>query len=49
MTLNIDTFSRPPVRNAECVNGTDKKRDAGNLLKYIGDDFYQGYGEIKML
>ena len=46
MTLENDNFSRPPVTNAECKIGTDKKLAAGNLLKYIDVDFHQGYGEI---
>ena len=45
--LNNDTFYRPPVTSAQCIIGTEKYPDIGILLNYIGDDYSQGYGQIK--
>ena len=45
--LNSDTFCRLPVVSAQCVIGTEKYPDAGILLNYDDEDFYQGYHQIK--
>ena len=45
--LNNDTFYRPPVSSAQCIIGTEKYPDSGNLLNYEDDDYSQGYGQIK--
>ena len=42
-----DTFYRPPVISAQCIIGTEKYPDSGNLLNYEDDDYNQGYGQIK--
>ena len=45
--LNNDTFYRPPVISTQCIIGTEKYPDSGNLLNYNDDDYSQGYGQIK--
>ena len=45
--LANDTFHRPPVTSAQCIIGTEKYPDSGILLNYDGDDYNQGYGQIK--
>ena len=45
--LNKDTFFRPLVTSAQCIIGTEKYPDSGNLLNYNDDDYSQGYGQIK--
>ena len=45
--LNIDTFCRLPVVNAQFIIGTEKNPDAGILLNFSDDDYSQGYGHIK--
>ena len=44
---NNDTFYRPLVTSAQCIIGTEKFPDSGNLLNYNDDDYNQGYGQIK--
>ena len=43
---NNDTFYRPPVTSAQCINGTEKYTDSGILLNYDDDDYSQGYGQL---
>ena len=45
--LNNDTFCRLPVTPAQVIIGTVKYPDSGILLKYDGDDYSHGYGQIK--
>ena len=45
--LNNDTFYRPLVTSAQCIIGTEKYPDSGNLLNYNDEDYSQGYGKIK--
>ena len=45
--LNNDTFYRPLVTSAQCIIGTEKYPDSGNLINYNDDDYSQGYGQIK--
>ena len=45
--LIIDTFCRLRVVSAHCIIGTEKNPDAGMLLNYNGNDYSQGYGQIK--
>ena len=44
---NNDAFYRPLVTSAQCIIGTEKYTDSGFLLPYNGDDYSQGYGQIK--
>ena len=45
--LNNDTFYRPLVTSAQCIIGTEKYPESGNLLNYNDDNYSQGYGQIK--
>ena len=45
--LNNDTFYRPLVTSAQCIIGTEKYPDSGNLLNYNGEEYSQGYGQIE--
>ena len=45
--LNNDPFCGLPVVSAQCVIGTEKYPDAGILLNYDGDNYSQGYHQIK--
>ena len=45
--LNKDTFYRPLVTSAQCIIGTEKYPYSEILLNYNGDDYSQGYGQIK--
>ena len=45
--MNNDNFCRLPVTSAQCIIGTEKKPDAGILLNYDDDDFYQGFSQPK--
>ena len=45
--LNIDTFYRPPVTTAQCINRTEKNPDSSILLNYNDEYYTQGYGQIK--
>ena len=45
--LNNDTFYRPTVTSAQCINGTEKKPHSAFLLHYDDDEYSQGYGQIK--
>ena len=45
--LNNDTFYRPPVSSARCIIGTEKNSNNAILLNYDGDDYSQGYSQIK--
>ena len=45
--LNEDTFCRLIFVSDQCIIGTEKHADAGILLNYDGDDYFQGYGQIK--
>ena len=45
--LKNDTFYRPPVKFAQCIIGTKKYPDSAVLLNYNGDDFFQGYSQVK--
>ena len=45
--LNIDTFCRLAVTNAQCFIGTEKYLDGGILLKYDDDYYSEGYGQFK--
>ena len=42
--LNNDTYYRPLVTSAQCIIGTERYPDSGNLVKYNDDDYSQGYG-----
>ena len=48
-SLNKDTFCRLPVTSAQCIIGTEKYPDAGILLNYDGDNYSQGYDQIKQV
>ena len=45
--LNNETFNRMPVTSCQCIIGTQKYPDSGVLRNYNGDDYSQGYGQIK--
>ena len=48
--LKNDTFYRlyrPLVTSAQCIIGTEKYPDSGNLLNYNDDDYSQGFGQIE--
>ena len=45
--MNNDSFYRPPVTRAQCINGTEKYPNSAILLNYDDDDYNQGYGQIK--
>ena len=45
--LTDDTFVRLPIVSAQVIIGTEKYPDSGFLLKYVGDDSSQGYGQAK--
>ena len=45
--LNNDTLYRPLVTSAQCIIGTEKYLDSGNLLSYNDENYSQGYGQIK--
>ena len=45
--INNDTFYRPLVTSAQCIIGTEKYPDPGNLSNYNDDDYSQGYAQIK--
>ena len=45
--MNNDTFCRLPVTSCQCVIWTEKYPDAGISLNYDGDDYAQGYHQIK--
>ena len=45
--LNNDTFVRLPVISAQVVIGRERYPDSAILLNYEGDDYSQGYGQIK--
>ena len=45
--LNNDTFCRLPVVSAQCSIGTEKYPDSAIILNYDGDDYSQGYHQIK--
>ena len=45
--LNNDTFYRMPVTSAQCIIGTEEYPDSAILLIYDGDDYSQGYVQIK--
>ena len=45
--MNNDKFCRLPVTSAQCIIGTGKNPDAGILLIYDDDDFFQGFSEPK--
>ena len=45
--MNDDTFHRLPVTSTQSNIGTEKYPDSAIFLKYDGDDYSQGYGQIK--
>ena len=45
--LNTDTFYRVPVTSAQCIIGTEKDPDNGNLLNSDDDNYSQGYAKMK--
>ena len=45
--LNNDTFHRMPITSAQVIIGTEKYPDSRIFLNYYGDDYSQGYGQIK--
>ena len=45
--LNNDTFVRLPVISAQVIIGTERYRDAANILNYDDDNYSQAYGLIK--
>ena len=45
--LNNDTFYRPPLTSAQCINGAEKCPHSAILLTYGDHGYNQGYGQIK--
>ena len=45
--LANDTFYRSPVTSAQFIFGTEIYPDSAILLNYNGNDYSQGYGQIK--